>query len=266
MTANLQRTPKVFNASFRPPRQRLDLSQYKSLWPFVVVLLIIVAIFLASRLPVFTIRSVEVSGTIDQGIIGHLEDLKGQSLFSRQVSQVRLDILKSNSSVADVDCRRGIPDYLRCAVSMRTPALIWRSGGIDYLADSHSLLYAQYLQTSQQLPIVEDRSATKAAVGQTVANSDLVKIFTDTNTKLNQAGFVVSELFINDTVYQVGAVVTGSTSSDLPYPAGKTISLLMTINTPIDAQITAAKQILKDKGGQVNAQIDLRVPGYAYVK
>lgn len=76
----LRSTPKVFNASYQPPKASFNWQVARSLLPAVWLILIVAAFVLIPRLPVFRISDVQVSGTDDTDIVAALNQLKGQPL------------------------------------------------------------------------------------------------------------------------------------------------------------------------------------------
>lgn len=267
MANRYQRTPKVFNASFTPPKQKkqIDWSSYKSLLPLCLVLCLFIAIWLIGRLPVFSIKTIDIVGTDNQAVTAQLNDLKGKSIFSNQIGKTKKDILKNDYSIAEIDCKRGLPSYLKCTVSVREPSFIWRTNGQDYLADENSYLFGKTTAT-EGLIIVEDRSNVPVDIGSRVLNRTLAVIYLDVYRQLTAAGYAVSELYVTDTIYQLGAVIISNSNADINYPSGKTLEVRISISSPVNAQVASLGEIIKAKGAAISSYVDLRVPGYAYIK
>src|SRR5579864_5217297 len=86
------RTPKVFQSSYRPAPPSRDWSEYRRLKPVLIVLVVVVAVFLLAKSPLFQIRTVLVSDEsgqplANQGLINQLVAFKGQSVFSSAINR-----------------------------------------------------------------------------------------------------------------------------------------------------------------------------------
>lgn len=260
-----RRTPKVFHSNYRAPKP-INWQLYRSLKPVLWLLVISAVIYFIGRLPVFRVEVVQVEGTDNQTIIDQLSTSKGQPIFSKAVRRNVDRLIAENLQIDELNCRRGIPDTLRCQVSLRVPAIVWRHGGKDWLVDQNGFVYGEK-PVGQPIPVaIEDRGPTAVTLGTTVASSEIVSLYQKIHQQLTAKGLVVSNIFISESLYQVGVTLTSSTNPELPFAAKSPISVLMVTSYPVESQVATLVELLKTKQDQITERVDLRVPGYAYTK
>lgn len=260
----IRRTPKVFQSNYRAPKTA-DGRRYRSLKPLLWLSVAVMAIYLFGRLPLFRIQTVQVDGTVDEQLTKELEAAKQYSIFSAAIRRNTERVLASNLQLDSLDCRRGLPNTLRCQATMRQPVLIWKQNGQEWLIDKDGFVYASK-SSDVRVPVVDDRGSKAVALRQTVASSDIVSFYNEVIRQLQANGLTVEQLFISESLYQVGANITGSTSPELPFPQKSPIAVLMTTSYPVESQVMALLEVLKTKNDQISERIDLRVPGYVYTK
>lgn len=257
--SSIRRTPKVFHSSYRPPTPQPP-ANYRNLRPLIWVLLAVVGFVLVGRLPIFTVKTVTVTGTDQAAIIEKLQTIKGRSIFSRSIALAIDQILATDLSVKTVECRRGIPDTVRCQVSMRGSALVWRRGESIFSVDDRGLVYAN----GGDGVVVDDRGTNLLAIGQTVASADSIDAYKRLHQGLIERGYGVNNLFIGESLYQVGAVISGNGKMEWA-PASPVTAMFIT-SYPLPSQLAAVDEIVRTKREKITQSIDLRAPGYAYVK
>lgn len=255
-------TPKVFNANYRPPR-KFDWSSYVSLRAPLIVVAVIAGIILVSRLPFFQIKTVEVTGTTDTSIIDEINTLTGRSIFSHTISTQITTIKAKDVAISDIRCSRGIPATLKCSVVLRQPVAVWRSGGNGYIVDRSGAAY-KTLTDEANILVIDDRMNTIVTIGTNVMSEDLLATYQQVSDTMKTYGFIVKNLFVTESLYQFGAVVSGRTTPDQPYIAAGDLTVLLTVNYPIEAQIKTLRQTLQDRSASIKERVDLRVPGYLY--
>lgn len=261
-----RRTPKVFHSSYQPVTQR-DWQQYRALLPFVWLLLAFLAIYLIGRLPALRVEKVEVTPTTDSQLTDSLNNLRGQSLFSHGLTNNILKIQLDLPTINSLDCRRGIPGTLKCSATLRLPALVWKSGAASYVVDDGGFVYATLTAAPPAgVVIVEDKSAAVVHLGQTVASAGLVADFSQLANLLSKSKLQFSELYIGDTLYQSGAILTGSSDQAVPFAKASPISALFSFDQPLAGQVATLVEVLKEKHDQIGDHVDLRIPGYAYIQ
>ncbi len=246
----VRRTPKVFGTSYRPPRSTtFDIKPFR---PILVVIIIFAAVILIPRIPLFTIRSVEVDGAGDPAVTMPLHQLAGQSLFSRKISTTVNHIEETDVTISQLNCRRGIPHSLHCQVNYRQPVILWKAENSYFSVDDSGLVFNQSPSPIAGLTIVEDQRSQHVVIDQIVISSGAIEAYKKLATLLQAKNITFNNLFISESLYQVGATLTDNRTA------------LFVIHYPLDTQVNLLAQILQEKGGQIKERIDLRVPGYVY--
>lgn len=262
MRQSTRSTPKVFNAQYRQPK-KIDWSAYRQLRPLLLLVGLIVAGYVLAHLPFLRIKSVEVVGSEDPTIIAELNTLQGQSIFSRAITR-HLSALKAKTiAVENLHCSKGIPATLKCQVSMRSPVLVWKSSGSEFLIDRVGLVY-QIKTTEVGLPLIEDRMNSPVKLGSILISEELVKNYQAVLAEFQTAGFVVKQLFVTESFYQFGAVLTGRTTPEQPFLASGELTVLLTTSYPLESQIKTLTQLLQERPTQIKERVDLRVAGTLY--
>ncbi|HSX42171.1 MAG TPA: hypothetical protein VLE93_02375 [Candidatus Saccharimonadales bacterium] len=265
MMGRARRTPKVFNASYRPPPARLDLSQYRKLWPLFCLLALVVAFYIVGQLPAFRVQTVELAGGGTPELVAALQKLKGDSLLSGTLFADVTRVKNSLPTLSQLNCRRGIPGTLKCAVTLRHATLYWKAGDKIMAVDADGFAYAAATPPTGAI-IIEDRGGSAPHLGQTVASRQTVEKYVELFTALTSSHLTTSQLFIGDSLFQVGASLTASTDPTVPFAANSPISALFTLDQPATGQVATLIEILKAKHDAIHDHVDLRVPGSAYVQ
>lgn len=260
----LRSTPKVFSSNYQPPASPAK-GRYRSLKPLLWLAVIVGLIILVSRLPVFTITHVIVQGTDNPVIVTALEDFKGRSIFSQFIGLTVNEVRAKNIEIELLVCNRGIPDTIRCQVTMRQPALVWRHNNQGWLVDGKGFVFAADTG-SQGLVIIEDRGPTAVNIGQTVTSQELVAAYQSLLNGLTTEGYGVTTAYVTESLYQISVIVTGNTTPELAWTPPQPITVLFVTTYSLEAERQALRQIIIDKKATITERIDLRVPGYAYTK
>jgi hypothetical protein len=260
----VRRTPKVFNSNYRPPRPPIDWRPYLKLWPLVLLLIFAIGVDVLFHLPIFNIQTVNFVGSPDNFTTSTLDNLKGQSIFSKSINNTASRLRQSDLLISGLSCSRGIPNVLKCTVSLRQIVVTWESGSNFYAVDQSGFVFQKLSSAPSGMLIIEDRSGSSVKLGEEAISSDLIGKYQDIASSLTAAGFTVSNLYISDTLYQVGAVTTGNKT--LSWQPAQPINLLFVTTSPIAGQISTIVTVVQTKASQVTQSIDVRVPGYVYIK
>lgn len=232
--------------------------------PLVWTVVAVSVVLLLMRLPVFTVQSVEVIGVLDTESTKTLQSLQGQSLFSRKISQVVAELKHQNLTIATLYCRRGVPSTLRCQASDRQAAAIWQRQDQRFAIDANGLIFAAAGSVTK--PVIEDRAAQSVEIGVTVAGAELLGYYQKLITALASQGLTLDHLFVDQSLYQVGALLTGSTNAAIPFPATQPLTVLFAANRSLDDQIATLVLTLQQKSTAITSYIDVRVGEYVYFK
>ncbi len=259
----LQRTPKVFSSSYQVPNNSSG-GFVLRFGPLAKLLVTLLALFLLSRLPVFRIKSVSVTGDTNDRLTENLAKLDGTTIFSSKIKRLSDQLINDDKSLATVSCRKGLPNSLTCNITRRQPALIWQSRDKLFLVDANGLLYQERTDDSFKGLTLVDQASQPVTIGLQVVSSEVISQIQKLNDLLTKSKIDVSRYYINDSVYQIGATVNSFMVDG--QPVTKNINILFVTTQPLEAQIKSLIALLNQKGKSINSQVDLRIPGYVYFK
>lgn len=257
MKRTVSRTPKVFATSYRPPQPKNPLLP-KAWRGIAIVVAAVIVITLIARLPYFQLRHISLDGTDDQELINELNELLGHSIFSnlaeRRLEQIRFD----NPSIDRLECKRGLPDTLRCSITYRQPQLLWQIGSEQFLVDESGVLYGKKSTELPELLVVEDPLTTNAQVGNQVASVEVVTSFKVLREALAAKQLPPLSLTLSESLYQV--------SAKIGLPSGKQINALFLLTGPLNSQVASLEATIREKGDSIGQYVDVRVSGYVFTK
>ncbi len=231
--------------------------------PLVWLLIIVVVVYGIFHLPFFSIKQVQIIGNANSSTVTSLDSLIGTTIFSHSVTTNIDHIKNADLTIDTLDCRKGIPSTLRCTVTYRSPSIIWKRGDNQFLVDSDGFVYAPKIADSTVL-MVDDRTQLDVKVGTTVADSDIIGAYQSIKDELTKRGFTVTNLFVADALQQVGAIVTGNDT--LNWHPATPINFLLVTSYPISSQADILQTTVQTKAPQITNRVDVRVPGYVYIK
>ncbi len=264
--SNLRRTPKVFGTSYQPVKTsgRNRLVVPSKAWRPIISLVVVVAVaLLVARLPFFQIQTVTVDGSSNPELAAELQELVGHSIFTSQISRVTNRWLGRDQSLATFVCRRGVPNSVRCSVALRQGVLVWRQGTSEFWVDENGRAFASR-QADQPSPlIVEDRLTKVVNLGDDVASREIIDVLIRLQQELGKRSIVVRHFFINDVLYQPGALVTAFPLANQSV-VQKEVSVIFTATETVTGQVRILTSLLAERGEKIDSRIDLRVPGYVY--
>lgn len=257
-----RRTPKVFFSSYKPPKSGGSSPLSKQLKPLIAVAIIVIAGLFISRLPVFQVQNVEIEGIENTEAIDRLMSFKGQSIFSSSIQQKTLRILDESPELADLRCRKGIPNTISCSGVLRQPTLVWQVGESRYLVDELGYAY-KVVAEDMNLMAVEDRALAEIELNQPVVNSDIINAFKNIQKELSDIGLVVDRFFINTSMYYPGVLVSSAEGSQINLSSGQ-IEIILSVSYPIELQTRLINRFIDGGAERATQYIDLRTPGYIY--
>lgn len=257
---NTAPTPKVFNAKYKAPRSSgSNGAGIKSVRPLIIVGIVIVGGLLVTRLPFFQIKFVDVHNSPSQAVTDLARSLIGQSIFSNKIKIITHQVLEGHSELESFSCTRGLPATVRCEAVSREARFVWKSAGKSYLLDKSGFIFSEAV--SQELPILEDRANKGVIIGEQVTSEETVAAYSEFLNQLKNYGITPAQLFITESFYQFGVVLSARTGQ--PFPSNP-ITILCTTSYPISSQISILNQVLNERSAQIKERIDLRVPGNVY--
>lgn len=258
---NRRRTPKVFFSSYRPKKPQLEnKSQFKQIF---VVILIVVGGYFFTRLPVFQIKNIDITNIKSVEVISELNELKGQSILSAGIANKVREIQKTHIQLINLNCDKGIPNTLRCQADEREPIFIWKSGDKSFLIDYDGIAY-KTVGDVEGVIMVEDRANIDINLGDLVMSEEIVSIYKDIITYLEEFGFVVDNLYVKISPLHPGVIVSAR-KDNKPFTPNK-IEVEFSASYPINTQVKLLSQLIETKAGLIKERVDLRTPGYIYYK
>lgn len=265
MVSTLSGLPKVFSAQHQQEPTKKSPGQYrKVLFPIFWVVIIAAIIISIPRLSFFKIRAVEITPD-DPVIKNQLQTVIGLPIFSstvdREIDKVRLE----DPSIADLSCRKGLPDTLICQGKKRTPVVNWQKNGHLFLVDSDGYAYTTTETKVADKLLVEDRVNTDLKLGDSVISADMLEFYLNLADSLKENKIGFDRLVINGSVNQINCLMTSYVADDGSLKT-KNLTLMLTVNENISDSLLTLKETLRTKGDKITERIDLRVPSMVYIK
>lgn len=253
-----RRTPKIFGSSYEVRQQENKQFSLNRSWRgIVIVVIIIVGVTMLGRLPIWRLTTVELKGDKDSIIATELDNLIGESIFSSAISRL-IKRTQKNVAVSDFVCRRGLPNILRCTLTLRQAEMIWKTDGVEYLMDKHGVLFAIKSTNLPELLIVEDSQKQPVSFGSVVASAEIINQYYRLAELLKNKQLKIQIFLLNESLYQITVIIER---------AGKNpIQGLFILSGDINTQVEALAAVLAAKGDSITERIDVRVPGYVYTK
>lgn len=254
----ISKTPKIFTSSYRP--QLNGVKEGSRYWRIVAaVAAVIVGFLLIGRLPVFLLNDIEIEGQTTAEIATILKSLRGKSVFSSTVSRIQDQIKKEYLVVRTVKCYRGLPNSLRCKIQLREPRIVWQDNQGKALVDETGYLYERVENNiDESIITVVDMSPQIASVGSFVISPEVINHYYSLADFLKSSGISIEKVEIADTIYHFDAT--------LRLNDGKTFSVRLTTTIPSELQAKSLLALLSKRPETISSQVDLRVPGYIYVR
>lgn len=262
MKRHVSPTPKVFNASYKPPQKtKQKLPQILSR-PLLLAVAIVATIFLIGRLPILRIGKIEFEGRISTESQDRLKQLVGQSIFSNKINFVIDSVLSADSTISEINCVKSIPSTLNCQIEARVGEFIWNTQEKKYLIDKQGYVFKS--ASNEKLKVITDRKSKDVVLGELVISPETLTTFSDLLKQLSAASIKVDQLFIDESFYQFEVILTGRVDKKLPFPKKLPINVLLTTSYPISSQVKVLTQLLSEHSEKITKRIDLRVPGNVY--
>jgi len=242
------RQPKVYN----PPKEKLPL-----IWPKFIKLSIICFILVGGLIyfvgfsSFFKINAVEIKGTSSDEIKQITESYKTKNIFFTDFKPLEKDLILAKPEFFSVRVYRGIPNILRVEFAERKPKLIWSTQNRQYLVDENSILFKE--STSEgNLPLVKDLKNLPVTIPSQIASASFVTFLKSTQSELNNRKFEFDYFEVNETTFQVSAVLKNG------------IRIMFDTTRSLSYQLEALEKVYSDNKDKIKQYIDVRVDGWAY--
>jgi cell division septal protein FtsQ len=228
------------------------------------LLAVLLAVITWGLADAFAVKSVVVKSTTSSAASEYQARLqtivngswRQQNLLTADTSALGRELLSADVMLATAEVRRQWPHGLVATVSLKVPALGWRTGVQDYMLDSSGGVIGS-LPAGSKLPTVVDDSNLPVHPGQRVVGAKFVTFVTALAQALPGLKLSATKYEIKDTTYDLYVTTTAGYRLilDTSRAAGEQVS-------DIDTML----KFLTKQHKRPAEYIDLRVPGRAYYK
>lgn len=243
----------LYSSTPTQPKEKKEMPiwVYKVLGVIIAVAIIVWAILYS---PLFRIKNIQINGQISPETRSTINNLKGKNIFMIGASRAENELEAQLPGIKEIKILRGIPNSLIVNIIERKPAIIWKTNGNDYLVDKDGYLYKQTNRIDY--PEVSDNQNIPVVIGQRISNNSFVSFIQNLNTQLKpQTGLEIDSVSVPETTYQI-EVGTKAGGPKLKLDTTKDLGL----------QLRSIKYILDHHKSEATQYIDVRIPGYAYIK
>ncbi len=144
------------------------------------------------------VSSQELKVFVEEKLENKIFFLKTKSIFSVKLNKIKKDILDSFPQIAEVEIRRGIPNYLSLLLIERLGIANWCQEEKCFLLDNEGVIFEEVLLKTDLVKIIDKQSLKSFNLGEKVIEKDkLSKIVLEiapelkTNLKIPLKEFVI---------------------------------------------------------------------------
>ncbi len=244
---------------YRPARTRPSLLR-RLPWPVIGLVVVGSALaWVAFGSEQFLVRSVIVTGTVNEGVSHALEALKGKNILLLTTGGLERSLPKSQSSIASIHIVKGLPDTLRVNVTVRTPLVRWQTKDQTVLLDQGGVPFTLEppppSSVTDSLPLVRDAHDQPVTLGMPLVAPGFVQFVADLQRSFrDRINLDLTNLSVGETTREL----EGITSSHL--------KLTFDTTRTLDPQLKTLAAVLATYGSNIHESIDLRVEGRAFYK
>lgn len=242
--------PKIYDPTPPKPKKPFYRRQLNiKLAGMAVGIVLVVWVILFS--PIFRIKHISVKGNPSEQSKELIDNLAGINIFLVTKARTQ-EIAKKQPGIKRIKVLRGIPNSIIVDLIERDPALIWETQGKKYFVDKEGYLYKE---GESIYPKVVDLKNIPVKAGDRVASTSFVRYIKSAQSEvIKNLGFDFDYAVIPETTYQIEIIVKG----------GPRLKIDTTRNLTL--QLLEAKYIIENYKDESKNMIDVRVPGYAYIK
>ena len=201
---------------------------------------------------VFDVKNVSIRGDASAESLAVIENLKGRNIFLIGGKKAEKEIANKQPGIKSIKVLRGIPNTVIIELVERDPSIVWESSGKRYLVDKEGFLYME--GDSKQIRVVDDKNLP-VKYGDRVVDSAFVLYVKKLNLDFpSLLGLEIDSIKISETTFQIQVFTKN----------GIVIKMDTTRDTP--EQISSIKYVMDNNKDDSKQLIDVRIPGYAYIK
>jgi len=204
----------------------------------------------------FKIKNIQIIGNVSQNIKNSIDDARENNIFLFNAASLENNLKDKNPQFFDIQVSRGLPNTLRVKFTARQTKIIWQTQGKKYLVDENGLAFEELQDEISliDLPKIIDNKNLSLKIPTMVASPNFVNFIREASIKLKEKGFIVKEFQINETTFQVDAIID------------KGFKLIFDTTRPLVDQLDAFQKVYDEHQDEIKEYLDLRVAGWVYFK
>ena len=209
---------------------------------------------LASNL--FKIDSVNVEGaeSLSSAEIAPLLPT-GRNIWTVSLGGLERRLSSQFPQFEEVSVYKVLPREIKAVVLERQAALIWQNAKQTVAVDPQGIAFPPPDPIPDNLPRVMDSADVSVAPGQLVATPEVVQFVAEAKKRLNEtANLEITNISFIETTF------------DAAFTTKDGWRVMLATDRSLEPQMGSLTKILAEKRGLIHEYVDLRVPGYAFVK
>lgn len=257
-TARIKRNPLILDTTQKEP---IALYVPKSFINFILLIGILGGIiYLVWMSDVFRVKKIIYEGTVSEDAKMVVDREIGENIFKVNNFTLADKIKEVYPQAYTINVYKGLPDVLKVVMAERSVAMIWHSGGKNYLVDRLGVAFREVSNVSTNakwkvLPVVNDTTNFSVKPGQRLVSTrfiDFARIINDNFSKVE--GIKIAHIEVGETSFQPNIV------TELGW------KVLLDGNRSPEYQLSDLKRILDKHKSEIKEYVDLRIEGYGYWK
>lgn len=241
--------PKIYSA----PQDKQDYKLPKTVIVIIVgLILIIVIVFLLFLSPFFKIKNINIIGNPPEDSQFYINQFKNENVFLVKSNDIEKTLETKYSEFSSINVYKGIPNILKIEFIERDAYIVWRSNNQNYLVDANGLAYKKIDSLNSDIPLVIDNKNLPITPPSQVVTANIINFVLNAKAKIKDSGFKVKQFEINDTIFQVSAIIN------------KKLKIIFDITRSLSDQMDAFNQAYSQNKNDIRQYVDVRVEGKVY--
>lgn len=205
--------------------------------------------------PVFAIETISLSGELTPALTERLMTLKGQNLFRISEANLTTKLQEIEPTVSSLRLTRGLPNELQVTVTRRHPALIWQVGEVLWALDEQGVAFALDPTLAPGIPQVIDHRAPTVTAGVELIPPSIVSFIRQVFGEVpSRIGGKLVRAEVDETVVSIKLITEWGWA------------IYLETTRPLIPQLDNLAIVLRDYRDQIHEYVDMRLPGWGYVK
>lgn len=234
----------------REPKERHIPGWIIKLCLVVIALLFVTWFFFASSY--FSVKTIQIKGRVSNQTKNAIAKLYGKNIFLIGGAKAEDNLTRQEPGIKRINILRGIPSTVIVDLIERRPAIVWKTQDKSFLVDKDGYVYRD---SDGQYPLVVDDQNVPVRVGGRISTSTFIGFILGLNQKIKTTtGLTLDHIEVPETTYQIRVLTKGGPE------------LKLDTSRSLTEQLKDIKYIIDNYSGQSKNMIDVRVPGFAYIK